>query len=368
MSAATLLDDALRERLARDPHRPRYHFLPPAQWMNDPNGLIQWRGRYHLFYQHHPFGPLWANMHWGHAVSDDLVHWRHLPIALAPTPGGPDEDGVFSGCAVDDDGVPTIVYSGVRGKDQLVCLATAADPDDPDLVVWKKHPGNPVIPAHPEGAAWVAYRDPSVWREGDAWYMVHGAGIVDVGGTALLYRAADLIEWEYLGPIHTGDLARREPIWTGSMWECPQLFPLGDRHVLLIAVWFRNPPQPSTHYTAYMTGHFDGQRFTPEQEGLLDVGALYAPQTMRDERGRRLLWGWLRETRSDAAQTAAGWSGAMTIPWLLTPRPDGALGIAPVPELEALRWMSGWWNWTISGATASNWRSNSTPAAPRGSG
>ena len=81
----TAIDDALRERLRHDPHRPRYHFLPPANWMNDPNGLIQWRGKYHLFYQHNPRGALHADMHWGHAVSSDLVHWTHLPIALAPT-------------------------------------------------------------------------------------------------------------------------------------------------------------------------------------------------------------------------------------------------------------------------------------------
>ncbi len=162
----TSVDDELRERLRRDPHRPRYHFLPPAHWMNDPNGLIQWRGKYHLFYQHHPYGPLWANMHWGHAVSSDLVHWEHLPIALAPTPGSPDQDGVYSGCAVDNDGVPTIIYSGVRGKDQLVCLATA-DGDDENLVTWRKWPGNPVIPERPANLDILQYRDPSVWREAD---------------------------------------------------------------------------------------------------------------------------------------------------------------------------------------------------------
>lgn len=337
MAAETFLDDALRARLAADPQRPRYHFQPPAQWMNDPNGLIQWRGRYHLFYQHHPDGPLWDDMHWGHAVSDDLVRWRHLPIALAPTPGGPDEDGVFSGCAVDHDGVPTLVYSGVRGKEQLVCLATAADPDDPDLVEWRKDPGNPVIPVAPPGSDWVAYRDPCVWREGDAWYMVHGAGIVDVGGAALLYRSADLRDWDYLGPIRVGEIARREPIWTGSMWECPQFFPLGDKHVLLISVWYRNPPEPSTLYIAALIGTFDGQRFTPEREEVFDAGAGYAPQTMRDERGRRLCWSWIRETRSREAITAAGWAGAMSLPYVFSPRPDGLLGVAPAPELAALR-------------------------------
>src|ERR1700730_19328620 len=87
---------ALAHRLAADPHRPQYHFLPPSNWMNDPNGLIQWKGQYHLFYQYNPFAPVWGSIHWGHTVSDDLVHWRDLPIALAPTPGTVDEYGVFS--------------------------------------------------------------------------------------------------------------------------------------------------------------------------------------------------------------------------------------------------------------------------------
>ena len=100
------LDAALAERLAADPHRPRYHFLPPAHWMNDPNGLIQWQGAYHLFYQYSPDGVGSGIKHWGHARSADLVHWEHLPIALSPTPGGPDKDGCWSGCAVDDGGVP----------------------------------------------------------------------------------------------------------------------------------------------------------------------------------------------------------------------------------------------------------------------
>src|SRR6476659_2902008 len=114
-------------RLVRDPHRPGYHFLPPANWMNDPNGLIHWKGQYHMFYQYNPEGPFHNKIHWGHAVSTDLVHWAHLPVALAPTLDSPDEDGCWSGCAVDNAGVPTLVYTGVRGEDQLPCVATGDD-------------------------------------------------------------------------------------------------------------------------------------------------------------------------------------------------------------------------------------------------
>ena len=121
-----------------DPQRPFYHFLPPANWMNDPNGAIYWKGLYHLFYQHNPNDAAHDTIHWGHCVSEDLVHWRHLPIALAPTPGGPDRDGCYSGVAVDHDGIPTLVYHGVPDG---ICLATSRD----DLRTWEKSPQNPVI-------------------------------------------------------------------------------------------------------------------------------------------------------------------------------------------------------------------------------
>ena len=162
-----------RARLAADPHRPQYHFLPPANWMNDPNGLIQWRDHYHLFYQYNPHGPVWGSIHWGHAISDDLAHWRDLPIALEPTPGGVDEDGVFSGCAVDDDGVPSILYTGVRrladdSRVELPCLATSSDDE---LRTWHKHPHNPVIASPPPGVDVLGFRDHSVWQEDGTWYM-----------------------------------------------------------------------------------------------------------------------------------------------------------------------------------------------------
>lgn len=327
---------ASRELLAADPHRPRYHFLPPSNWMNDPNGLVHWKGRYHLFYQHNPFGPLWATMHWGHAVSDDLVHWHDLPIALAPTPDSPDADGCFSGCVVIDDGVPTIVYTGVRNPDKLPCLAFSDD----DLLTWRKHPGNPVIPAPPPGLELTGFRDHAVWRDGDTWYQIIGAGIAGVGGTALLYRSPDLLAWEYLHPILTGDTRRTDPFWTGTMWECPDLFPLGDKHVLIASIWAkRDADTPrGLHYATYFLGTYADHRFTPEAEGILDVGGhFYAPQTTLDAHGRRLMWGWLWEGRDEAAIVAAGWSGVMSLPRVLSLLPDGTLGVAPVPELERLR-------------------------------
>lgn len=318
---------------AGDRHRPRYHFLPPSNWMNDPNGLVHWKGRYHLFYQHNPFGPHWGNMHWGHAVSDDLVRWDDLPIALAPTPDSPDQDGCFSGCFVDRDGVPTIVYTGVRGREQRPCLATGDD----DLVTWTKHPRNPVIPATPPGMALTGFRDHAVWKEGDTWYQIVGAGIEGVGGTALLYRSPDLLSWEYLHPILVGDKGRTDPFWTGTMWECPDLFPLGDKHVLIVSIWDKGG-RHTLNYATYFLGTYRDHRFTPEREGILDVGGhFYAPQTTQDAHGRRLMWGWLWEGRDREAVAAAGWAGVMSLPRVLSLRGDGTLGVAPVPELARLR-------------------------------
>jgi len=317
-----------RMLLAGDPHRPQYHFLPPSNWLNDPNGLIQWKGQYHLFYQYNPFEPVWGAIHWAHAISDDLVHWRDLPIALAPTPGTVDEYGVFSGCAFDSDGVATVMYTGVRrradgSRIELPCLATSTDDD---LVRWEKYRGNPVIASAPPGFDVLGFRDHGVWREGDTWYQVIGSGIRGVGGTVFLYRSVDLMHWEYVHPICTGDRSE-----TGEMWECPDLFPLGDVHVLMIS------PIPLGK-TLYFLGSFREHRFEARHRGVVDDGGyFYAPQSFTDDHGRRVMFGWLREGRDPSAQHAAGWAGVMSLPRVLLPAADGALGVEPAPELSALR-------------------------------
>jgi beta-fructofuranosidase len=318
-------------QLDDDPQRPRYHFLPPANWLNDPNGLIQWNGQYHLFYQYNPNGPFHSAIHWGHAVSADLVHWRHLPIALAPEPGTADADGCWSGCAVDDDGVPTLIYSGNRASAQRPCLATSAD----GLLTWHKDAANPVIPAPPPGLHLVEFRDHCVWREAGAWYQIIGSGIHGQGGAALLYRSADLRAWEYLHPLLVGDQQRLTPIWTGSMWECPDFFALDGRHVLIVSVWDKR----RLHYSAAIVGSYHDQRLLPEVEHKLDYGDrhFYAPQSFRDSQGRRIVFGWLQEGRSAQEQRASGWSGVMSLPRVLSLGPDGHVRANPAPELAALR-------------------------------
>ncbi len=317
----TLNTGAPRQRIDADPLRPHYHFLPPANWMNDPNGLIAWNGQYHLFYQHNPLAAHWGAIHWGHAATPDLLHWEHYPIALAPTPGTPDADGCWSGCAVNNDGVPTLIYTGKSGDQETTCLATGDDA----LRTWHKYPGNPIIAGPPARLDAVGFRDHRVWREGDEWYQIIGSGIRGVGGAALLYTSRDLVHWEYQHPLCVGDGT------TGEMWECPDFFPLGDKHVLIVSTL------PARSVLAFV-GDFRDNVFRPERMTPLDGGdCFYAPQTLLDNRGHRILLGWLQETRTAEQQDAAGWSGALSLPRELSLGNDGALHVAPMPELASLR-------------------------------
>lgn len=310
-----------------DIHRPAYHFLPAANWMNDPNGVIQWRGRYHLFFQYNPDGPYHANMHWGHAVSDDLIHWEELPIAIAPSPNSPDQGGIFSGCVVNDNGTPTAIYTGVNDDYSLQtqCIATGNE----DLTRWRKYAGNPVIGEPPAHLGQTRdFRDPFVWRREGAWYMTISAHIAGVGGAVLLYRSHNLTDWEYLHPLFVGDRARH-----GRNFECANCFPLGDKWVMIISVMLVNAPA----YTLYWVGRWENERFIVESEAVYDAGVSYASLTHLDESGRPLIYSWLRESRSVELQKEAGWTGVQAIPRVLSLDSRNRLISRPVPEVETLR-------------------------------
>ncbi len=314
-----------RERLASDPHRPLYHFLPPEAWTNDPDGLMHFKGEYHLFYQHNPYGPTHSNIHWGHAVSKDLVHWRDLPIALYPDQYY-DVYGVYSGCGVNNNGVPTLIYTGISPESQ--CIATSED-----MITWTKHPQNPVIAAAPKDLQLIGFRDPCVWKEGDTWYMIVGTGIRGVGGAILVYRSKDLLDWEYIHPAIVG--VEEE---TGYLWEFPFLFPLGDKHVLTFAAIPRHCYRRQSDRSIYFSGTWKDHKFTPERQGELDEGAVFtAAHVFEDENGRRLMIGWLRERRSHKAKFEAEWSGVISLPRILSLSSDGELIFEPIPELESLR-------------------------------
>ncbi|HEX2980090.1 MAG TPA: glycoside hydrolase family 32 protein [Anaerolineaceae bacterium] len=298
------------------------------------NGLIQWNGQYHLFYQYNPAAAHWGDIHWGHAVSPDLVHWTDLPIALAPTPGGPDSGGCWSGCAVNYNGIPTLIYTGVQADaGQIItptpCLATS----DGDLTVWRKYEGNPLFTAPLDNL--VGFRDHSLWKEGDLWYHLIGSGLDGVGGTVLLFRSPDLYHWEYLYPFCAGDTYASPTLSTGAMWECPQFLSIAGHHFLVISGMTRDAPL----YTFYLTGTYRDHRFYPNGVHQLDWGNeyFYAPQAMLDDQGRTIMFGWVREGRTVAAQDAAGWAGVMTLPRLVTVGEDGLLRLEPAPEVQTLR-------------------------------
>lgn len=334
---------ALEPDPAHDPNRPEYHLLPRHNWMNDPNGPIWWKGRYHLFYQLNPHSAVWGDMHWGHAMSTDMVHWRHESIALAPTAGGPDSDGCFSGSAVLADGTPTFIYTGVEsappdqvtlhdGNDKLrevQILATAADES---LLRWNKLPA-PVIATPPKGMTVTGFRDPCIWREGDGWYLGIGSGERGKGGCVLLYRSQDLRHWEYLHKLAEGKPNGKiaaNPCDSGEMWECPDFLEVNGQHCLFYSTEGK---------VIWTTGDYDPQahRFTPQRNGVLDHGAYYAPKSFLAPDGRRILWGWIRETRPQSEFSAAGWAGAMSLPRVLTVGKQGQLEMQPAREIESLR-------------------------------
>ncbi len=303
--------------------RPQYHFTPPQNWMNDPNGLVQWRGRYHLYYQHNPGAAVWGDMHWGHAASSDLVYWKHLPIAIAPDEEY-DRSGVYSGIAVPREDEVLFFYTGVNGEHELPCLATASDEM---LLQPTKSDRNPLFHP-PSDLELLFFRDHAIVEYEGSWYQVIGSGIRDNGGNCLLYKSDDLVTWEYMHPlVDPAHIAHELPEITG--WECPDFFRLGDTWVLVVSHWNHDP----ICVWAY-TGTFDGNQFVPVHGEPVDGGAsFYAPQSFSDESGRRIQIGWLRETRPEAHHAADGWAGAMTLPRHLFIREDGTLGARPVEDV-----------------------------------
>ncbi|GAB2746945.1 glycoside hydrolase family 32 protein [Streptomyces bullii] len=331
--------------LAAPPHHPdapRFRVRPPANWINDPNGPFRWRGRYHLFYQHNPDAPVHANVHWGHVSSPDLARWEHHPLALTPTPGGPDEAGCWSGCVVDDGGVPTAVYTGVD-RDHVglgtICLARAADPEDPALTEWTPLP-TPVVTGPPPGLDVVMFRDPFVFRHGGRRWALVGAGHADGTASVLLYDCDELTDWRFAGVLLDGtDPVAVEAFGTGATgWECPQLYAArGGAWVLVVSLWDGSPLR-----TGYLTGRLvpggdGGLRLEPRTGGRLDHGRdFYAPAVLQ-EPDRALMWGWSWEARDQEECERAGWAGVLTAPRVVDVHPDGTLRVTPAPELDLLR-------------------------------
>ncbi len=330
--AQQALDEG-RSRLIAD-YRPGYHLAPRAGWMNDPNGVVFFRGEYHVFYQHHPFDPNWGPMYWGHAKSRDLVNWQHLPIALAPGDEF-DRHGCFSGSAVVCGDSLALLYTGhswlgavgdESAMRQVQCLAISTDG-----IHFAKL--GAVIDAPPH-ASIMHFRDPKVWREGEHWYLIVGARLGE-RPCLPLYRSADLRHWEFLDYLCSGDEG------DGYMWECPDLFSLDGQDVLLYSPQGMQPEgfeRLNKFHTGYRVGRLnDARRFSGGPFIELDQGHdFYAAQTQLAADGRRLVWAWLDMWDSPMPSKAHHWCGMLGLPRELELH-DGRLRSFPARELTALR-------------------------------
>lgn len=329
-------------------YRPQFHFTPEQNWMNDPNGMVFFNNEYHLFYQYHPFSTLWGPMHWGHAVSKDLIHWEHLPIALSP-----DEHGaIFSGSAVVDwnnksgffDEEPGLVaiytsadtYPNSNRERQRQSIAYSKD----NGRTWIKYEGNPIL----ADEKITDYRDPKVFwhHETNQWVM-----ILATGQTVMIYTSLNLKDWEFASEF--GHQAGSH----AGVWECPDLFKLpidGDdtnqKWVMIVSIG-DDPKFKEGSRTQYFVGDFDGKTFVndyPDDTILwLDYGRdNYAGVSWSDipeEDGRRIYIGWMSNWRYAREVPTEGWRSAMTLPRelsLISTTEGVRVAQFPVRELVAL--------------------------------
>lgn len=319
---------------------PKFHIAAPAGWINDPNGLSHFRGRFQVFFQHNPFAPVHDSMHWGHVSSADLVTWRREPIALAPSVLE-DRDGVFSGSAVVSDDDRLIAYftghrwrNGVdeaEGNLQVQCMAVSDDG-----VTFERQG---VIVDCPEDL--LHFRDPKVWRTDDTWYMVFGACSAEHRGEVWLYTSQDMWEWEFARVLF------RDPNPEAFMLECPDMFPLETAHgVKWVILYCPMGPSPSgyqarnQHNAGYVVGDWTpgGEFVQLTDYRPVDWGAqFYAPQTFEAPDGRRIVFGWMGQFGSPLPSVEDGWNGQLTVPRELTLDDDLRLIQRPVEELEQLR-------------------------------
>ena len=342
------LRDARRYEEAREAMiprhlRPAFHLSARVGWLNDPNGFSWYKGQYHLFYQYHPYDSHWGPMHWGHAVTGDLLHWNYLPTALAPDRPS-DRDGCFSGSALSlPDGRHLLMYTGnakeytETGEVREVQTQNLAFGDGID---YQKYEHNPVITAAdlPEGGSRFSFRDPKIWRAQDGTYRALIANLdAAQAGQVLLYKSADLEHWELVRPL------ARNGNRIGLMWECPDFFELDGKHVLLASSMDMLPKDLEYHNgngTFYLVGGYDPDtgEFTEESDHAADYGIdFYAPQTVLSPDGRRIMIGWMQNWDTcNLHVKSTPWFGQMTLPRELHVK-NGVLYQTPIRELERLR-------------------------------
>ncbi|MBC7927296.1 MAG: glycoside hydrolase family 32 protein [Bryobacteraceae bacterium] len=300
--------------LRDEPWRPQYHFTPAKNWMNDPNGLLYANGEYHLFYQYNPFGNEWGHMSWGHAVSSDLVHWKELPVALA------EEKGVmiFSGSAVTDGNRLAAIYTGHTPARQTQNVAFSTDKGRS----WTKYAGNPVLDVGKKD-----FRDPKVLRYRDRWIMVLA---LPGEHKVSFYESKNLTSWRHLSDFGPAGA-------TGGIWECPDLFELDGKWVLVVNL---NPGSIAGGSGGqYFLGNFNGREFQADNvEPLwIDYGRdMYATVSFFGTPGRKVWLGWMSNWQYAGSEPTSPWRTAQSLPRELKLR-NGRILQAPVPELTSLR-------------------------------
>ena len=306
----------VRERALADPARPGYHFVMPegVAMPFDPNGAIHWKGRYHLFYIFQDTRLGKRSDHWGHVSSTDLFHWRHHPTGLI--------EGMYSGnCFLNQDGVPTLCYHQA-GEGNAIAVA-----QDDNLDTWRKLPSNPITPkTRPGDPHHGRYRswDPFGWREGGAYYAIFG------GGRPAVAKAPRLEgEWRYVGDLFAHGV---EGVSLDEDVSCPELFRLGDKDVLLCI----------SHRLGcrYYVGEWRGEQFHPERHermSWVDNG-FFAPESLVDDKGRRIMWAWIMDEPEFGARSSHGWSGTLSLPRALSLGDDGRLRMSVPEEIERLRY------------------------------
>ena len=316
-----------RKELLKDPHYPRYHFSSPEHRLNDPNGLCFWQDRWHLFYQGYP--PEDPRQHWGHAISDDLIHWRDLPYAIYPGP----ERACFSGSTLVEDDRVVAMYHGTR-VGTMVAVA-----DDPLLLNWEKLTGKPVITPGPERPH--KLYDPFLWKRGDTYYAIIGdrrkhPETGQIVRAEFLQRSKDLITWEYLHPFLENDRWARP----GDDGACPYFLPIGTgehrKHILL-------------HFShksggMYVLGDYDTQRDKlvvthggDFNHGPVAPGGVHAPSACPAPANAGAV---IAIFNVNPAKDTKGWNQLMTLPMRLILAPPGdpdRLHIAPAGDIESLR-------------------------------
>ncbi|MHC4177068.1 MAG: glycoside hydrolase family 32 protein [Planctomycetota bacterium] len=312
-----------RKKMAGDPHRPIYHYVNPEGRLNDPNGLCRWKDRWHLFYQAYP--PEDPRQHWGHAVSDDLIHWRDLPLAIYPDP----ERCCYSGATLVEDDRVIAMYHGTR-VGNMVAVSS-----DPLLLNWEKVTGKAVIPMRSPDGSPLPYRvfDPCIWKKDGVYYSLSGGTLPrGPGGKRVranfLLCSKDLANWEYLHPFVEDDRFTL----VGDDGACPYFWPIGDRHILLFF----------SHMSGgqYLLGDYDKGRdkLVATAHGTFNFGpaapaGVHAPSATPDGKG-----GVVVIFNMNPARPTEGWNQIMTLPRRLTLVGRDELGIEPAGDIESLRY------------------------------